>query len=46
MLRTAEKELGLTVDSARLDRYYSYQSALKYFDNETVLHIIPKAIRK
>jgi transposase len=43
MLRTIGKEAGITVNSARLDRYYSYQSTLKYFDDETVLYIIPKS---
>lgn len=43
MLRKVEKAAGITVSSARLDRYYSYQSTLKYFDDKTVLYIIPKS---
>lgn len=43
MLRKIEKGLGLTVSSARLDRYYSYQSTLKYFNDETTIYIIPKS---
>ena len=33
----------MTVNSARLDRYYSYQSTLDYFGNETILYILPKS---
>ena len=43
MLRKVEKAAGVTVNSARLDRYYSYQSTLDYFDNETILYILPKS---
>ncbi|MCL5106057.1 MAG: ISNCY family transposase [Candidatus Marsarchaeota archaeon] len=43
MLRKVENATKIKVNSARLDRYYSYQSTLKYFDNETVLYIIPKS---
>jgi transposase len=46
MLRKVEKAAGVTVNSARLDRYYSYQSTLKYFDDETILYIIPKSDTK
>ena len=46
MLRKVEKAAEITVNSARLDRYYSYQSTLKYFDYETVLYIIPKSNTK
>ncbi len=46
MLRKIEKEVGITVNSARLDRYYSYQSTLKYFDDETVFYIIPRSNTK
>ena len=46
MLRKVEKEAGITVSTARLDRYYSYQSTLNYFDDETVLYIIPKSNTK
>jgi transposase len=38
-----KKETGITIDTARLDRYYSYQSTLKYFEDETVFYIIPKS---
>ncbi len=43
MLRKVERVAEIIVNSIRLDRYYSYQSTLKYFDNETVLYIIPKS---
>jgi transposase len=43
MVTRIQKETGMKIGSARLDRYYSYQSTLKYFDNETVLYIIPKS---
>ncbi len=43
LLRNVEVATGITVNSARLDRYYSYQSTLKYFDDKTVLYIIPKS---
>lgn len=43
MLRKVEKATGITINSTRLDRYYSYQSTLKYFDDETILYIIPKS---
>jgi transposase len=46
MLRKVEKAAGITINSARLDRYYSYQSTLKYFEDETVLYIIPKSDTK
>lgn len=46
MLREVEKDAGITVNSVRLDRYYSYQSTLKYFDDETILYIIPKSDTK
>ena len=46
MLRRIEREAGITVGTARLDRYYSYQSTLKYFDDETVLYILPKSNTK
>jgi transposase len=46
MLRKVERATGITVNSARLDRYYSYQSTLDYFDNKTVLYIIPKSNSK
>lgn len=43
MLQRVERETGIRVNSARLDRYYSYQSTLKSFDNRTVLYLIPKS---
>ena len=46
MLKNVEEEAGIVIDSIRLDRYYSYQSTLKYFDDETVLYIIPKSDTK
>ena len=45
-LRKVETAAGITVNSVRLDRYYSYQSTLNYFDDETVLYIIPKSNTK
>lgn len=42
-LETICKEAGIIVGSARLDKYYSYQSTLKYFDDKTVLYILPKS---
>jgi transposase len=46
MLRKVEKEAGITINSVRLDRYYSYQSTLNYFDYETIMYIIPKSDTK
>jgi transposase len=46
MLERVLKETGIILQSARLDRYYSYQSTLEYFDNETVLYILPKSNTK
>jgi len=46
MLRKVEKTAGITVNSARFDRYYSYQSTLNYFDDETILYILPKSNTK
>ncbi len=43
MLRKVEKTTGIMVNSTRLDRYYSYQSTLKYFDDKTILYILPKS---
>lgn len=43
MLRKVEKATGIIAGSVRLDRYYSYQSTLKYFDNKTILYIFPKS---
>ncbi len=42
-LKKVEKEASIKTNSIRLDRYYSYQSTLKYFDNKTVIYIIPKS---
>lgn len=46
MLETVLKKTGIILRSARLDRYYSYQSTLNYFDRETILYIIPKSNTK
>ena len=46
MLEKVLKEAGIILKSARLDRYYSYQSTLEYFDGETVLYILPKSNTK
>lgn len=46
MLKRVEKEAEIKISSIRLDRYYSYQSTLKYFDDETVFYIIPKSNTK
>ena len=43
MLETVLKKTGIILRSARLDRYYSYQSALEYFDDKTILYILPKS---
>ncbi len=43
MLETVLKDAGIILRSARLDRYYSYQSTLEYFDGKTVLYILPKS---
>ena len=40
------KEAGIIVGSARLDKYYSYQSTLRFFDDKTVLYILPKSNTK
>lgn len=45
-LETICRETGIIIGSARLDKYYSYQSTLKYFDNKTVLYILPKSNTK
>lgn len=42
MLRKVEKAAGIIVNSARFDKYYSYQSTLKYFDDETVFYLLPR----
>ena len=43
IIKNIQKTAGITIDSTRLDRYYSYQSTLKYFDDETIFYIIPKS---
>ena len=43
IIKNVQKMTGITIDSTRLDRYYSYQSTLKYFDDETIFYIIPKS---
>lgn len=45
-LETICRETGIIIGSARLDKYYSYQSTLKYFDDKTVLYILPKSNTK
>ena len=37
------EEAGIKIGSARLDKYYSYQSTLKYFGDKTVLYLLPKS---
>ena len=34
--------IGITINSARLDKYYSHQSITEEFDKETILYLIPK----
>lgn len=46
MLERVLKETGVIVGSVRLDRYYSYQSTLKYFDDKSILYIMPKSDTK
>jgi len=39
---TMLKELGIPVDSMALDKYYSSQTVIKLFGEETALYLIPK----
>lgn len=43
IIKNIQKAAGIIIDSTRLDRYYSYQSTLKYFDDKTIFYIIPKS---
>ena len=36
-------DLGITIDTARLDRYYTYQTITEEFDNDTKLYLLPKS---
>ena len=45
-LKVICEEAGIRIGSARMDKYYSYQSTLKYFDDKTVLYILPKSNTK
>lgn len=36
------RKIGISVKSARLDKYYSYQSIIDEFDPDTKIYIIPK----
>lgn len=36
------RETGIRIDSARMDKLYSYQSISKEFDKETSIYIIPR----
>lgn len=40
---TMMKNLGITIDSARLDKYYTYQSIVDGFDKNTRIYILPKS---
>jgi len=42
-LEEVRKRLGVKVKTARLDRYYSLQSTLNFFPEETVLYILPRS---
>ena len=35
--------MGITIDSTRLDKYYTHQSIVKEFGTETKIYILPKA---
>ena len=40
--RDMAKDIGISINSARLDKYYSYQSIVDEFDPNTKIYIIPK----
>lgn len=40
--RDMTKDIGISVNSARLDKYYSHQSIVDEFDPDTKIYIIPK----
>lgn len=46
MLEKVKKSTGIHVKSVRLDKYYSFQSTLDFFDKETLLYILPKSNTK
>lgn len=46
MLEKVKRSTGMHVKSVRLDRYYSFQSTLDFFDNKTTLYIMPKSNTK
>jgi transposase len=41
--RDMAQAIGIAINSARLDKYYSHQSITKEFGKETVLYLIPKS---
>ncbi len=41
--KTMMISLGITIDSARLDKYYTYQSIVNEFDKATQIYILPKS---
>lgn len=43
LLEEVRRRLGLKVETARLDKYYSLQSTLNFFPEETVLYILPRS---
>jgi transposase len=43
MLEAVKNRTGLRVKSVRLDKYYSLQSTLNLFEDETVLYILPRS---
>ncbi|MGB9622942.1 MAG: ISNCY family transposase [Candidatus Bathyarchaeia archaeon] len=43
MLEKIKARTGLKIKSARLDKQYSFQSTLNFFDEETVLYILPRS---
>lgn len=44
--KTMMVNLGMDVDSARLDKYYTYKSIVKEFDKNTRIYILPKSNTK
>jgi len=43
MLEEVKAQTGIRIKSARLDKHYSLQSTLNFFDEETVLYILPRS---
>ena len=37
------ENIGITINSTRLDKYYTYQSIVTEFDTETKIYILPKS---